>query len=181
MRNHMSRSLDLTIKGNRSERPSASNRWMPSLMMSIATLGMVLCLSANVNAQRFQQTNLVSDVPGMAAVTDPNLVNPWGLARSSTSPWWVADNGTGLSTLYTGADASTMFELMRGAFFGKLLGPDSQPITLDGLWALAFGNGGNAGPTNALFFTAGIDDEDHGLFWVKKKKNHPIFFFYFHH
>jgi uncharacterized protein (TIGR03118 family) len=41
----------------------------------------------------------------MAAVTDPDLVNPWGLSRSATSPWWVADNGTGLSTLYNGAGA----------------------------------------------------------------------------
>src|SRR6058998_3690337 len=47
-------------------------------------------------------TPLVSDVPG-AAVTDGNLVNAWGLARSATSPWWVVDNGTGLSTIYDGA------------------------------------------------------------------------------
>jgi uncharacterized protein (TIGR03118 family) len=58
----------------------------------------------------------------------------------------------------------TMFELKQGTFFGKLLGPDNQPITIDGLWALGFGNGGSAGPTNTLFFTAGIDDEAHGLF-----------------
>lgn len=51
---------------------------------------------------QYQLTNLVSNLPGNAAVTDPNLVNPWGLARSSSSPWWVADNGTGLSTLYGG-------------------------------------------------------------------------------
>jgi len=50
----------------------------------------------------YLQTNLVSDVPGLATVTDPSLVNAWGLSRSATSPWWVADNGTGLSTLYNG-------------------------------------------------------------------------------
>jgi uncharacterized protein (TIGR03118 family) len=48
------------------------------------------------------QTNLVSNIPGLAAVTDPLLVNPWGMAASATSPWWVADNGTGVSTLYNG-------------------------------------------------------------------------------
>jgi uncharacterized protein (TIGR03118 family) len=63
----------------------------------------MLCLSTSAFAQRFQQNNLVSDVPGMATYTDPNLANPWGLARSSTSPWWVADNHTGVSTLYNGA------------------------------------------------------------------------------
>jgi uncharacterized protein (TIGR03118 family) len=46
------------------------------------------------------QTNLVSDLPGVAAVTDPNLVNPWGISESTGSPFWVSDNGAGLSTLY---------------------------------------------------------------------------------
>src|SRR5947209_16148316 len=53
----------------------------------------------------YQQTNLVSDVAGMAPVTDPNLKNPWGLAASSTGPWWVSNNNAGNSTLYTGAGA----------------------------------------------------------------------------
>jgi uncharacterized protein (TIGR03118 family) len=46
------------------------------------------------------QTNLVSDLPGVAAVTDPNLVNPWGISESSSSPFWFADNNAGVSTLY---------------------------------------------------------------------------------
>lgn len=50
----------------------------------------------------YQQTNLISDIANEAAVTDPNLVNPWGLSRGPTSPWWASDNGTGLSTLYSG-------------------------------------------------------------------------------
>jgi uncharacterized protein (TIGR03118 family) len=52
---------------------------------------------------RFEQTNLVSDLPGMAAFTDPDLVNPWGIAFGATSPFWVANNGTGTSTLYNTA------------------------------------------------------------------------------
>jgi uncharacterized protein (TIGR03118 family) len=47
-------------------------------------------------------TPLVSDQPGVAVHTDPNLVNAWGLTASGTSPWWVSDNGTDLSTLYRG-------------------------------------------------------------------------------
>lgn len=54
-------------------------------------------------SHQYLQTNLVSDVPGVAPVTDPNLVNPWGLARTAGSPWWTADNGTGKSTLYNGS------------------------------------------------------------------------------
>lgn len=54
-------------------------------------------------SQQYKQTNLVANMSGMAPVTDPSLVNPWGLSRGSGSPWWVADNVTGVSTLYTGA------------------------------------------------------------------------------
>jgi uncharacterized protein (TIGR03118 family) len=56
-------------------------------------------------AQKYQQTNLVSDIMGTAPVTDPNLKNPWGITRSSGSPWWVSNNNSGTSTLYTGAGA----------------------------------------------------------------------------
>ncbi len=69
------------------------------------TLVSVAAVSYAQSAQHYKQTNLVSDMPGVAAVTDPNLVNSWGLSRSSTSPWWVADNGTGLATLYSGTGA----------------------------------------------------------------------------
>jgi uncharacterized protein (TIGR03118 family) len=55
-----------------------------------------------VFAQHYTQTNLVSDVVGVAPVHDPSLVNPWGLTRSTTSPWWVSNNNSGTSTLYTG-------------------------------------------------------------------------------
>jgi uncharacterized protein (TIGR03118 family) len=51
----------------------------------------------------YLQRNLVSDLPGLAANTDTNLVNPWGIAFSSSSPFWISDNHSGLSTLYTGA------------------------------------------------------------------------------
>src|SRR6478672_6504656 len=50
----------------------------------------------------FTQTNLVSDLPGMAKTTDPNLVNPWGLTLGLNSGIWVSDNGTGTATVYDG-------------------------------------------------------------------------------
>ncbi len=68
-----------------------------------ACLAAVLGISSTAFAQRYAQTNLVSDTPGVAAVTDPNLVNPWGISFSSSSPFWFSDNGTGLSTLYSGS------------------------------------------------------------------------------
>ncbi|MDQ6663641.1 MAG: TIGR03118 family protein [Acidobacteriota bacterium] len=53
-------------------------------------------------ATQFVQHNLVSDLPGVADHLDTGLVNPWGIAASNTSPFWVSDNGAGLSTLYNG-------------------------------------------------------------------------------
>jgi uncharacterized protein (TIGR03118 family) len=47
-------------------------------------------------------TPLTVNAGTAAANVDANLVNSWGLTRSSTSPWWVSDNGTGLATLYGG-------------------------------------------------------------------------------
>ena len=66
---------------------------------------LVLTTQAVCFAQHYTQTNLVSNTSGVAPVTDPQLVNPWGLSRSSSSPWWISDNATGLSTLYNGAGA----------------------------------------------------------------------------
>jgi uncharacterized protein (TIGR03118 family) len=51
----------------------------------------------------FAQTNLVSDGFVPAPTIDPNLINPWGIAHSATSPFWVSDNGMGVTTIYTGA------------------------------------------------------------------------------
>lgn len=65
-----------------------------------------VCLLATAQrlpaASVFGQTNLASDVPGLAAFTDPNLKNPWGMANSVTSPFWLSNQDAGNSTLYIG-------------------------------------------------------------------------------
>ena len=80
-------------------------------MKRLAVLGMViLALLWGIAARPeesdrervYTRVNLVSDIAGVARFTDPNLVNPWGLAFSTISPFWVADNGSGVSTLYNG-------------------------------------------------------------------------------
>jgi uncharacterized protein (TIGR03118 family) len=74
------------------------------LLSRVATgASLVMFMGAAAFGQLYTQVNLVSNVSGVAPVTDPSLVNPWGLSRSSSSPWWISDNGTGLSTLYNGA------------------------------------------------------------------------------
>ncbi len=65
----------------------------------------LLAAAHAATAQSYQQTNLVTDNQSVtpALLTDPNLVNPWGIALSSAGgAFWVSDNGSGVSTLYTG-------------------------------------------------------------------------------
>ena len=82
-----------------------------AITRSISQIGIiaisVATFTVTAQAQHYVQTNLVSNQPGVAPVTDPNLVNPWGLSRSSTGDWWVTDNGSGLSTLYDGTGKIT--------------------------------------------------------------------------
>ncbi len=74
-----------------------------NLFYPAALLALLLSLLAgNALAQHYTETDLTANRTGIssAANIDPNLVNPWGLSRSSGSPWWDSDNGAGLSTLY---------------------------------------------------------------------------------
>ena len=72
------------------------------LMLGVAVVAVSPLRAAERNS--YTVTPLVSDQPGVAPNTDPNLVNAWGLTSSPTSPWWVSDNGTDKSTLYRGSD-----------------------------------------------------------------------------
>jgi uncharacterized protein (TIGR03118 family) len=58
--------------------------------------------ASTVSPPTFTQTNLLSDVAGMAKQTDPNLVNPWGMALGLNSGIWISDNGAGKGTTYDG-------------------------------------------------------------------------------
>jgi uncharacterized protein (TIGR03118 family) len=78
------------------------------ILAPLAVLAMLLIAAlpgaafANADSQGFYvQTNLVSDIVGAPPqITDGDLVNPWGLVHGPTTPWWVSDNGAGVSTLY---------------------------------------------------------------------------------
>jgi uncharacterized protein (TIGR03118 family) len=96
------------IRSNRTYRIVSKYKGDLQMKMSLRfTAGafLALIMGAGCFAQHYTQTNLVSSTSGVAPVTDPQLVNPWGLSRSSSSPWWISDNATGLSTLYNGAGA----------------------------------------------------------------------------
>lgn len=86
---------------------------------------------------------------------------PWGLALAP------ANFGTFSNALLVGNFGDghiSAYDVATSAFLGQLDSPGGQIISIDGLWGLSFGNGANAGPGDALFFTAGPDDESQGLF-----------------
>ena len=74
-------------------------RWGVVCLMVPASLGLLQGAGANA----YIQHNLVSDQPGKADVTDPNLVNAWDIATSSTSPFWLSATGTGTAVVYSTA------------------------------------------------------------------------------
>ncbi len=78
---------------------------MVTACILVVAVGMIVLLpvSAAARAERvskYRQLNLVSDIPGMAVVTDPLLLNPWGVAVGPTGIIWVNDNGSGVATTY---------------------------------------------------------------------------------
>src|SRR5256714_8012417 len=82
----------------------------PSALRAFA-LSVIVVAAGAASAQPaapYVQTNLVSNIPGLATITDPLLVNPWGISHSATSPFWVSNQGTGTSTLYSIAGSTNV-------------------------------------------------------------------------
>jgi uncharacterized protein (TIGR03118 family) len=82
--------------------PIFNPRRLSRLMLAafVALISVPALAKEHEKSGGYLQTNLVSDLPGMAQLQDTNLVNPWGISFSATSPFWISDNGSGLSTLY---------------------------------------------------------------------------------
>ncbi len=93
---------------------------------ALILLGVALTLGASSARSDVPGTytvaNLSSDVPGLAAHTDPDLQNGWGIAEPTSGPWWVADNGTDKSTLYNadGTKRSLVVSIVNGAPTGTV-------------------------------------------------------------
>jgi uncharacterized protein (TIGR03118 family) len=115
--------------------PGSRRAWCGAVLTALAlvTVGVPVAASAGSSGSQYQQTNLISDIPGVARVTDPNLVNPWGQAASATSPLWVADNGADVSTLYGGGVNGSIPQIVplvvsipQGAPTGVVFNPKSD-------------------------------------------------------
>ncbi len=138
----------------------------PRRLAIVAALALLLLVlpgtafaHANTGSHGFyQQTNLVSDTPGLAMFTDPNLVNPWGLSHSPTSPWWISDNGTGVATLYKGNGVAVPLVV-------TIPPPAGSP------------SGTTAAPTGNIFNPVNSTDTDDFVVSAHKKSGPSIFIF----
>jgi uncharacterized protein (TIGR03118 family) len=77
-----------------------------SAAVAFAGLARSAKAGGGIGGRSYVQTNLVSDIPGLAAHTDANLKNPWGTSVGPGTPIWVSDNHAGVTTLYDGAGNS---------------------------------------------------------------------------
>jgi len=107
----------------------------------------------------YAETNLVSNIPGLALNTDPNLVNPWGISESGASPFWVSDNGAGVATLYNTAGVPQALKVTIPGPGGAASTPTGQVFNGTGQFngdnfIFATENGTIAGWRNALGTTA---------------------------
>lgn len=89
------------------------------------------------------------------------LNSPWGVTQA---PAYFGEFSHAILVGQFGGGTIAAYNPVTGKFLGNMLTPAGATLTIDGLWGLAFGNGGASGPGNTLFFSAGPDGETNGLF-----------------
>jgi uncharacterized protein (TIGR03118 family) len=105
--------------------------------LAALTFGLALSTELIADPGNYRVTNLVADLPGVAANTDPNLVNAWGIVSGPTTPMWVSDNGSGKSTVYDGTGALKLTVTIPSASAGTgvptgiAFNPGASPTSAD--------------------------------------------------
>jgi uncharacterized protein (TIGR03118 family) len=98
---------------------------------------------------QYVQTNLVSDIPGLALNTDPQLKNAWGISFGPTTPFWISDAGSGVTTLYNGAGVKQGLVVTIPGPNGQVPGvPTGQVFNNTGAFTLG------TGPARFIFASA---------------------------
>jgi uncharacterized protein (TIGR03118 family) len=131
-------------------------------VMTTAAAFAALCTGPGVaHADGFSQTNLVSDMPGLATATDSSLVNPWGVSFANGSPIWISDQGTQTSPLFpvtgsTGVASKPLFTVnIPPAGASGPTGQVANAAALAGSSSAGFDisttSGGNGKPADFIF------------------------------
>jgi uncharacterized protein (TIGR03118 family) len=124
--------------------------WLATSIVVIAFWAAGPC----AEAAHFVQKNLVSDIPGLAAVTDPNLVNPWGVAHSATSPFWVCNQRSNTATIYAVTDRTRVTKVpLTVAIPTTAAGPQGPTgqVFNDNSMSFPVGNGGDGHAAHFIF------------------------------
>jgi uncharacterized protein (TIGR03118 family) len=90
-------------------------------LLAFAVAAGAFCAANHDARAAYVQTNLVSDIAGLATITDPLLINPWGMSRSPTSPFWTSNQGTNSATLYAvtgGINVAQVLNVNANGFVG---------------------------------------------------------------
>ena len=133
------------------------------LIAALSTVFLLLCLvlsntafaHQNTGGGFYSQTNLTSDIPGVANNTDPRLVNPWGISFAPTNAFWISDNNSGLSTLYNGHGKRQTLVVTVPPAKGSKLGSPTGTVFSSFSSAFMVTENGVSGPSGFLF-----DSED---------------------
>src|SRR6516164_6573629 len=87
------------------------NLFSKTFLVTSAAVGALYACSSQAQDGKLVQTNLVSDIPGLAKVTDSSVKNPWGVSHSPRSPFWVSNQGTSTGTLYAVTDETDVMKV----------------------------------------------------------------------
>ncbi len=131
-------------------RPSS---WRIVLAAFVAMVGLAVMAPLGVaGPNSYSVHNLVSDGFLPADHTDPNLVNAWGITHGPSTPWWVADNGTDKTTVYTGTGAAV---IRPGSTEPLVVNVENAPTgaVFNGGPSFVVSAGGASGPARFIFAT----------------------------
>src|SRR5512139_3367665 len=120
--------------------------------MAVSACALAAAVAASASEPRgglYVQRNLVSNGGVAAEHVDANLVNAWGISHRGTSPWWVADNGTGLSTLYDGEGVAQSLVVSVTGAGGGAAAPTGLVSNTGSSFVVA--SGGAQGPAFFIF------------------------------
>jgi uncharacterized protein (TIGR03118 family) len=161
----------------RSAAKKSSSAWKRRAILALEHLEDRCVMSAS----GFTQVNLASDLPGLANVTVPSLVNPWGMSFSPTGPFWFADAGAGVSNLLDGRGQSVPLIVTVPGTGGAAAQPTGTVVNTSQGFAVSAN--GHTAPSTFLFasidgtisgWTEGVDF-NHAILAVDNSSQHAVY------
>ena len=134
------------------------SRFQKKLFATAAVIAVLWLNAGQAEAGPYTQTNLVSDISGLAQLTEPELVNPWGVSHSGTSPIWTSNQGTSTANLFSITPALTVTKVAPAGTNGNITippggvgtGPTGQ-VASTSTTSFLVGNGGDNNPAHFMF------------------------------